>query len=363
VLEDVHWADDATLDVLGYAARRVESLPALIVLTYRDDEVGPRHPLQRLLGTLAGAPPLHRVALAPLSRAAVRRLAAGTGADADAVHRITAGNPFFVTEVLAAPGEHVPASVLDAVTARIARLSPPCRAALDRLSVVPTRAAPELLGPELGVLAEAEAAGVIEADASGLAFRHELARRAVEQSLPAIRRRLLNAAVLAVLQAQERPDPARLMHHALAADDVDTIVAVGPAAARAAAAAGSHRQALAHFDAVRPHLDRLPLPERAAMLDAHAWELYNAHRFREAVETGRAAARLLSGLGDREAHGACLVRLSRHLFMAGETGEAEEVAEQAIEVLDGRPQARLNRGAILAMTGDQIGRASCRERV
>src|SRR5919198_6031693 len=96
VVEDVHWADDATLDVLGFTARRIEPLGAVLVVTLRDDEIDPRHPLQRLLGALAGSP-LHRVALPPLSARAVRTLAAGTGRDAAALHALTGGNPFFVT--------------------------------------------------------------------------------------------------------------------------------------------------------------------------------------------------------------------------------------------------------------------------
>src|SRR3954469_12514422 len=113
-VEDIHWADDATLDVLGYAARRIESLGAVLLLTFRDDEVDARHPLHRFLGVLAGCP-LHRVALAPLSPAAVRELCRGTAADPAALHRVTRGNPFFVTEVLAAPGDSVPVSVMEAV--------------------------------------------------------------------------------------------------------------------------------------------------------------------------------------------------------------------------------------------------------
>src|SRR5262249_26703888 len=94
VVEDAHWADDATLDVLGYAARRVSAVGALLVLTVRDEAIVPGHPLHRLLGMLAGEP-VHRLELAPLSRAAVSELAAGTGRDPDAVHALTRGNPFF----------------------------------------------------------------------------------------------------------------------------------------------------------------------------------------------------------------------------------------------------------------------------
>ena len=87
------------------------------------------------------------------------------------------------------------------------------------------------------------------------------------------------------------------MHFAVEAGDVETVLAVGPEAAREAARAGSHRQALAHLESVRPHLPGLGERERAAVLDDYGWELYNAHRFREAVDAGRAAAALYEGLG------------------------------------------------------------------
>ena len=208
VVEDVHWADDATLDVLGYVARRIEPLPAVLVLTFRDDELGPSHPLQRLLGALAGRP-VHRLALPPLSRTAVQQLAASTGADADAVHRVTDGNPFFVTEVLASPADAVPATVVEAVLARVGRLDPACREALEQLSVVPSRIRFELAGALLGdridTLAEAELAGVLEVSTHHLGFRHELARRAIERSLPALARRRLNAHVLEALREGSGP--------------------------------------------------------------------------------------------------------------------------------------------------------------
>ena len=196
VVEDLHWADDATLDVLGYAARRIEETGALVVLTCRDDKVDPRDPLHRFLGVLAGSP-VRRLVLRPLSRMAVRELSAGTGADADALYRVTRGNPFFVTEALAASGDAVPLSVVEAVLARVGRLGTECREALDQLSVIPWQVdldlGAALLGPRFDALAEAQAAGVLENRADSIAFRHELARRAIEHSLPAIRRRQLNA--------------------------------------------------------------------------------------------------------------------------------------------------------------------------
>ena len=361
VVEDLHWSDDATLDVLTYAARRVEAAGALLVLTYRDDEVDPGHPLQRLLGVLASCP-VHRLELTALSREAVRRLSAGTGADPEAVHRITRGNPFFVTEALASPRDAVPPTVMEAVLARIGRLGDDCRQALDQLSVVPSHVsldlAAELLGPRIDALAEAEQAGVIDVRPDSLAFRHELTRRAIERSLPALRRRSLNAAVVAALRAHPRPEPARVMHHAVEASDVETILAAGPSAAREAERAGSHRQALAHYESMRPHLHRVPARERAALLDGYGWELYNAHRFRDAVAAGREAAGLYEQLAEPVALGECLVRTSRHLFMAGETDEAERCALRSLAILEpagdeaALAHASLYTGAILALTDD-----------
>jgi hypothetical protein len=102
VVEDVHWADDATLDVLRYLAWRIRELPCVLVLTYRD-ELGGDHPLRRVLGALPHRR-VRRLGLRPLSVGAVEELAGGHGADAAAVLAVTAGNPFFVTEVLANPG-------------------------------------------------------------------------------------------------------------------------------------------------------------------------------------------------------------------------------------------------------------------
>jgi DNA-binding CsgD family transcriptional regulator/tetratricopeptide (TPR) repeat protein len=361
VVEDVHWADDATLDVLGYAARRIEPVGAVLALTFRDDEIDAHHPLHRFLGVLTGCP-VHRIALAPLSRAAVRRLCAGTRIDADALHRATGGNPFFVTEALASPDDAVPLSVMQAVLARVGRVGEDCREALDQLSVVPWHVDRELASALLGcrqdTLAEAELAGVIEVRGDGLAFRHELARRAIEQALPELRRQQLNARVVAALQAGPRPEKARLMHHAIQARDIDTVIAVGPSAGREAAHAGSHRQALAHYESVLPHAARLGQRERAELLDSYGWELYNAMRFREAVDAGREAAELYGRLDDAVALGGCLVRISRHLFMAGETDAAEFAAHEAVAILEptgdaaALAHASLYDGATLALTDD-----------
>ena len=158
---------------------------------------------------------MHRLELSPLSREAVVRLVNGTGRDGEAVFALTRGNPFFVAEALAAAPGEVPASVKDAVLGRLRGVSPGCREAVERLSVIPSAFPATLLGVTLSVLAEAEQAGIVEARDGGIGFRHELARRAVEQSLPELRRRLLNAEVVGALRLAGVRDRARLLHHAV----------------------------------------------------------------------------------------------------------------------------------------------------
>ncbi|MCW3064459.1 MAG: family ATPase, partial [Solirubrobacterales bacterium] len=240
VLEDLHWADGATLDVLRLVARRIDALPALVVATYRDDELHRAHQLRIALGELP-ARAADRLALTPLSPDAVAALVGVTGVDAGELHRRTAGNPFFVTEVLAAAGGEIPDTVRDAVLARAARLDDDARVLLDAVAIEPARAELWLLE----ALAEGEAgldaclaSGMLRAEPRAVSFRHEIARVAVEEALPPHRRMLLHRRALGALTAAigRRPDLARLAHHAEAADDGEAVLRFAPAAGERAAA-------------------------------------------------------------------------------------------------------------------------------
>ena len=201
VFEDVHWADEATLDVLGLLGRRIESFPALLVATYRD-ELDRAHPLRVVLGELPGGR-VRRLQLLPLSSSAVATLAEREGADAEQLYRQTGGNPFFVTEVLATGGEEMPQSVRDAVLARASRLSSAARTLLEAVAIAPPQCELWLLealaGGALERLEECLASGMLEALPRGLVFRHELARLALEESLPPNRRLALHRHALTVL--------------------------------------------------------------------------------------------------------------------------------------------------------------------
>lgn len=237
VIEDAHWADEATLDLLKFVGRRIHRFPSMLLVTYRDDEVGADHPLRFVLGDLPHKT-AKRLHLPPLSEAAVSALAQRAGRQGDALFSATGGNPFFVTEVLANQGQPVPATVRDAVLSRVARLSPAARSALELVSIVPARAEAwlldEITGHSAAALDECVGAGMLRLEADTLAFRHELARLAVENSLPDFRRRALNAQVLRALssRAPEQTQVARLVHHAAQACDTGSVLRFAPLAAR-----------------------------------------------------------------------------------------------------------------------------------
>jgi DNA-binding CsgD family transcriptional regulator/tetratricopeptide (TPR) repeat protein len=339
VVEDAHWADEASLDVLRFLVRRIASLPAVLVLTYRDEELTRDHPLQQLLGLASGTPRLRRLRPARLSPDAVRRLAAHTVLDADQVFEVTSGNPFFVAEVLASGDvAGVPHTVAEAVAARLADLDERTRDAVELLAVVPSGAdrwlVEEVVPGGLARLALAERRGVLTVSPTRVAFVHELARRAVADSMPAAGRVACNQAVLAaLLDRHDRVDLSRIVHHAAEAGAGDVIVRHGPAAAREAVAAGSHREAAAHYRLVLDQRSVFSPGEYADLLQEYAVECYTVGLADLAVRAQEDAVRLRRELGDPRALGVALRWLSRMQWWAGARAEAEASGAEAVEVL------------------------------
>ena len=334
VIEDVHWADGATLDVLRYLCPRVRSLPAVLLVTYRDDALARDHPLRGLLGVL-GSTAATRLRLTRLTAGAVRELAASTDIDPGELFRLTGGNPFFVTEVLANPGDIVPPTVVDAVLARVRTLSPPAQTALDRLAVIPSGAEVDLLrvlAGDLAPVAEAERAGVVEVRGGVVAFRHELARRAVVESLPASVRLELNADVLRALLTRPGRDPFRVLHHAVEAGDDAAVITHGQAAAREAGRVGAHPQAAACYAQVLARGHRLPTARRAALGEAYSWALSNSNQLHFAVAAAATAADLWQQDGDDRRLVRALVTLSRQQWLTERPAAARASAERALEL-------------------------------
>jgi DNA-binding CsgD family transcriptional regulator len=342
VVEDVHWGDQATLDVLRVLGRRIDSTPSLVLATYRDDEVTARHPFRAVLGELASAPGVLRLTVPRLSLDAVRELAAPYGADGDAIHRLTQGNAFYVTEILAAGGEQLPETVRDAVLARIALLGEAARRLLEVVAMVPARTElwllEEVAAAELEQLDACLASGVLRADGDAVAFRHELARLAVAEDVPPYRRRALHAAILRALLPTG--DSSRLAHHAEEAGDGAAVLEHARAAGRRAAQAFAHREAAAQYARALRHADTLPERERAELLVAYAGEEELTGGFDDAVAARREAIALFARLGDRFAAAEARSRTTIPLIRAGRNDEAEEASRAAIAELEALPRGR-----------------------
>jgi DNA-binding CsgD family transcriptional regulator/tetratricopeptide (TPR) repeat protein len=340
VLEDVHLADEATLDVLTLLGRRIHAVRALILASYRDDELDHAHPLRMVLGELATEQGVRRLEVNPLSAAAVARLAEPHGIDAQDLHHKTNGNPFFVNEVLATGGEQIPTTVRDAVLARAARLSTTARRLIEAAAVVPNQAEVWLLEAlavdAVGHLEECLASGMLVPVPEGVAFRHELARLIIEGALAPNRLVELHRKAVATLAAQPSgtSDLARLAHHAGAAGDADAVLEFAPAAAARAASLGAHREAAAHYARALPFAARLVPESRGDLLERRAFECYLTGQFDEAIEAQEQALECKRELGDPRQEGDALRGLSRLLRFAGRTDEAAGIGKEAVAILE-----------------------------
>ena len=338
VLEDLQWADEATLDVVRLLGRRVGSVPALVVASFRDDELDRAQQLRIVVGELAGSP--SRLELAPLSRAAVSELASPRGVDGGELYGTTGGNPFFVTEVLGAGGEQIPGTARDAVLARAGRLSVSAQRVLQAVAVVPGRVELwllEALQGELGErLEECLAAGMLTAVDGGVAFRHELARLAVEASVAPDRALALHRAALAALAGSPvgEADPARLAHHAEAMRDGEEVLRWAPRAAMRAASAGAHREAADQYARALRFEHGLSDQARAELLEGQADECFLTNDFDQATDLLERALSLRGELGDQLRSGDLLSSLARVVFSSGRTPDADALAAEAVARLE-----------------------------
>lgn len=260
VIEDVHWADEATLDFLRFIGRRIGTSTAVVICTYRDDEVGPEHPLRQVLGQLIPLDTTARLEVPALTLDAVRTLASGTAIEPVSLHELTGGNAFFVTEVIAS-GSTLPSSVHDAVLARVAALTSGPREVVEAVSMAPRDLQVELAIRLVDGIAEsvdrAVSSGVLQSDGLRLRFRHELARAAVESAVPPARRHELHRRMLSLLLEEHPNNHARLAHHAVRAQSPELVIEHAPAAAREAVARGARREAATYFRAALAHRDLL----------------------------------------------------------------------------------------------------------
>jgi DNA-binding CsgD family transcriptional regulator len=343
ILEVLHWADHGTLDFVRFLARRIDKTQGMLLMTFRDDEVGADHPLTAVLGELPAMSRV-RVSLPPLSRATVETLARQSGHAHDDLFRITGGNPFFVTELLHQETGTLSPTIKEAMLARARRLTSPARELLDLVAVVPDHV--ELTGlrqameSALAPLEECIDRGLLGLDAGRVFFRHELARLAIEAAIPPLKRAALNEKIMLTLVARGEADSAslaRIAHHAIAAGDIEAMCRYAPRAAAAASASGAHREASVLLAAVLPHVHRMPVRERAQFYEQRAQAcILVVAQGPEAVKMSEAAFALWEALPDEPAKARNIVR--RCEFIAwnrpAEPMAMAGLARQAIDLLE-----------------------------
>jgi DNA-binding CsgD family transcriptional regulator len=347
VVEDIHWADEASLDVLRLVSRRIAATRALMVLSYRDEGLDARHPVRIMVGELASGLFALRLSLAPLSPAAVAQLAEPFGGDPDELYRVTGGNPFFVTEVLASGNGSIPSTVRDAVLARAARLCSTARAVLDAVAIAPLQIELWLLealaGEDVVALEECLSSGMlVDAGSGAVAFRHELARLTIEEAIEPRRRLSLHRAALASLAAPPAglPDAARLAHHADAAGDADAVLRFAPGAADRAAALGAHREAAAQYARALRYGDQLAPGERGDLLRKRAISCTLTDQYDDALAAATEAIDEYRKIGDRMREGDALRIRSDVGWCPGYIAQCRRDATDAVSLLEAVPPSR-----------------------
>jgi len=344
VIEDVHWADEATLDLLSYLGRRVQHLRVLLLVTYRDDALMANDPLRLTLGALASQRATRRLSLPTLSTSGVATLAHGSGIDATELHRLTEGNPFFVSEVLQTGSEALPVSIRDAVLSRTKTLSTPARDALDTSALIGSRVHSGLLGSLVdnpAVVDELISHGLLIKDGDDLRFRHEITRVAIEVAVPPYRKAAIHTKIMNALLSSGSDDDARLAFHAEGAGNGQLVLAYAPRAGRRAAALGARREAAAQYERALRFVPETDRRARAELLDNLAQQLDFVDRREDLVETCSAAVALWHELGDSTHESDSLLRLAGNLWWlcrGADSSEATDALLGLVEPLGPTPQ-------------------------
>jgi tetratricopeptide (TPR) repeat protein len=326
VLEDLQWADVASLQLLGFLGPRLKENPVLLVGTYRPDEVGPDHPLRDTLAVLARHQAVEQVELNGLDETGVAQLISlysGISADPNllaTVNARTEGNPFFVTELarllaadarLGAEGAvgTIPSGVRDVVRRRLSRLPAETNAVLSTAAVIGrdfelrvVSAAFKLdTDGTLGLVEAAVAGGLVAEHPRSpgvFRFNHDLVRETILEGLTAARRAMLHARIAEALEAVYG-DAGRPIEIAYHFSEAASVTGPGRAvphilrAAESAIASLAYEQAGAQLDRALQLVDAMPTgPER----DRRELDIYLRRNTLTIMTRGYAAPELAESL-------------------------------------------------------------------
>lgn len=382
IVEDLHWADSATLDTLSFLLRSLRDERVGLLLTFRSDELHRRHPLRPWLGEIERLGTVERLELEALAAAETGELIAairGGEPPPELVERIQTrsdGNPFFIEELLAREESHITPSALrpslrDILLSRIESVSDEAQTILGVAAVVGRKVDPALLAQVSALAPKALDAGLdacVErrllvldrAEARDrLAFRHALIAEVVYDGILPDERIRLHRAIAEVLAARlaapSTPESGRWAelagHWDAARDEIRAFEAALRAAEEAeqafawAAALAQYRRALAGWELVPDPealagCDRIELLSRAAAVDPLGGGEAAAPLLREAIAEADRRADIVRGAVLRS-------RLGHVLWIGGHPAEAHAAYREALETVSADPPT-VERGWILA---------------
>jgi DNA-binding CsgD family transcriptional regulator/tetratricopeptide (TPR) repeat protein len=392
VVEDLHWADGSTRDLLAFLARTLRDSAVLLVLTVRGDELAPGHPLAGVLAELDRGRRSERLRLDPLTRAEVEMQVAAIldrrpgPRMVEVLFRRAEGNPFLTEELLAVGPEsdRLPATVRDVVLARLARLGPPAQRVLRAAAVIGRSSDHRLLaevaeaagvaaGPLDPPVAEAVEHALLVPVGDGYRFRHELVREAVYASLLPGERARLHARVAASLRASPGGTavvaPAEVAHHFDAAGQTPEALAASVRAAVAARDAHAPAEAHAQYERVLRLWPRVT--DAATLAGSGRRELLAAAAAMASEAGDNPRARDLVGMAllevDRTAEpllaAALLERYGRYAWLACAPEQSRRSYEEAVALVSDRPPSPERAQVLAAMAQSLMLRARPREAV
>jgi DNA-binding CsgD family transcriptional regulator len=364
ILEDMHWADESSRQLLAFLAVRLRAEPLMVAATLREEDLG--SDARQWLAELEHRPRVTRLRLTALADAEIAELLADllpANASSDraaAVIRAAEGNPLYARELASAGPQGAPASIAEAVLAKASGVAAPVRAVVDQVSVTDGGMSHELLAAtvplrEDGLLAAARgavASGLLVTTHDGYAFPHALIRQVLyAQLLPGERRRL-HRRLAQALSARAEPDPARLAQHWHLAGCPEPATAAALMAARHAVSARAYPEA-DRFYALAVELARW-LPEQGPDLLAEAAQAasWAEHPERAAGYMADALAKSTAAASPIRAR--MLERLGRYRWDAGEPRAAVEANEQAVALLDEEGPSALQARVLAALATERM---------
>lgn len=342
IIEDIHWADESTFDLIKFLAKRINRAHSILILSYRDEEIDSEHPLRSIFGNLPYSETT-RIRLYPLSETAVDTLMKNAGIKNENLYEKTGGNPFYVTEVLANRNEKLPSSIKDAVIAHASKLPEDTKKLLEIISVIPTKVELEFLKKLVNSVEDHIDScinkAILIAENNLISFRHELARLAVQDSIPEMKRIKLHKKVLDSLLGDNNKHNllAQIVHHAVQAKDKSTIVKYAPLAAKQASMLDSHREAASHYQTAIEYSKDLSIEEKLKLLEGRYNECTLTAQIKTAINACESIQEIVKDLNEPLLLGENYRKLSDLYDWLAVPPKTQEYIGRAIDILESLP--------------------------